>query len=725
MSASKLPGLLFGTTIFVSAFLLFQVQPMVGKFILPWFGGSPAVWTTAMLFFQCVLFGGYVYAHLLGQLRSVRAQTLIHGALLIASASLAAFVLPDASLKPSGNEEPVARILLILGLSVGLPYFCLATTGPLLQHWYTRTPLGGSVFRLYALSNVGSFVALLSFPYVFEPLFELPDIGRMWTAGFWLFALLCAGLALGMGRSAGLLVARTEPPTEAPASRTGPGWRQRAGWIALPALASLAFIATTDHVSHDIAPEPRLWIATLGLYLLTFILSFDHPRWYRPGATAVACVLSILLLTGKSDLPAWLGFDWDYGVSELRWMHYAMMFLVCFMCHGELYRKRPQDPRQLTEFYLWMSFGGACGGLFVALIATHAFNDYYEWTLGLIGALVLAASVISREYPGWVKTPTARATLLALPLCALVLVWEDPLHWRGRSTTERVEIRLDQSRNFYGTVSVGERRYPAEPERNHRVFFSGQVTHGIQYLADDKRRLPVTYYGFESGIGETLTYLKSRHPSLRVALVGLGAGTLATYAREPDQYDFFEINPEAVRVANQWFDNVSSCLAHEKRMIVGDARLRIEQLPEQTRYDVIVLDAFSGGSVPIHLLTREAFQIYERHLKPDGFIAINITNAYLNLYPVVRKQAEALGMGFRNKYQAADASQHIRHNQHFIMTRDTAYLNTHPSVNRRYVDAQGREVAVESLEQPGVPLWTDHFSSLNPISQPPARPKGF
>lgn len=727
LSASKLPGILFGTTIFVSAFLLFQVQPMVGKFILPWFGGSPAVWTTAMLFFQCILFAGYVYAHLLGRLRSVRLQTLIHVVLLVSSAGLAALVLPDAALRPSGDEEPVARILLILALSVGLPYFCLATTGPLLQHWYTRTPLGGSVFRLYALSNVGSFVALLSFPYVFEPLFELPVIGQMWTAGFWLFAVLCAGLAIGMGRSHGLLAA---PPDgraacEDASPNDAPTWRQRAGWVALPALASLAFIATTDHVSHDIAPEPRLWIATLGLYLLTFILSFDHPRWYRPVATAVACVLSIVLLTGKNDLPAWLGLEWDYGVAELRWMHYAMMFLVCFMCHGELYRKRPEDPRHLTEFYLWMSFGGACGGLFVALVATHWFNDYYEWTLCLLGALALAASIIARHHWPLPALPSARVLLLSLPICALVLFWEDPLHWRGKSSADRVEIRLDQSRNFYGTVSVGERRYPDEPERNHRVFFSGQVTHGIQYLADDKRRLPVTYYGLESGIGETLTYLKSLHPSLHVALVGLGAGTLATYAREPDHYDFFEINPEAVRVANQWFDNVSTCLAHEKRMIVGDARLRIEQLPAGTLYDVIVLDAFSGGSVPMHLLTREAFQIYERHLKPGGFIAINITNAYLNLYPVVRKQAEALGMGFRNKYQAADASQHIRHNQHFIMTRDAAYLKRHPSINRRYVDAQGREVAVENLELPDVPLWTDHFSSLNPISQPPARPKGF
>lgn len=707
---------LFALTIFLSAYLLFQVQPLISKFILPWFGGSPAVWTTAMLFFQSVLFGGYVYAHLLTRHGAPRVQVGVHVILLLAAATLAGLVIPDASLKPADDGSPIGQILLLLGLSVGLPYFCLATTGPLIQYWFARSGAGGSVFRLYALSNLGSFLALLSFPYVFEPLFELPQLGRFWTWGFWAFALLCAAVTLHALRPGRV------PAAGAAASETGtadllaqPTPMQRLRWVALPALASLAFIATTDHVSHNIAPEPRLWIATLALYLLTFVICFDHPRWYRRGWVALAGLVAVVFVAGRNEIPGWFGQDWDYGVAEVRWIHLTTMFLVCLMSHGELYRQRPGNPRYLTEFYLWMSFGGACGGLFVALVATNFFADYYEWPLFLVAAIGLACFILASQ---WGKSGR-RAKLAASAACALlgglVLFWEDPLDWRGSSGAEYTDIRLHQSRNFYGTVSVEERRYLKDPSESYRVFYSGRVTHGVQYLDPAKRRLPVSYYSEGSGAGETLLYAQARQPSLRVAIVGLGAGTLATYAREEDQYDFYEINPEAVQVASRWFDNVPGCRAGSKRVIVGDARLKLEQLPDEVRYDVIVLDAFSGGSVPIHLLTREAFRIYRRHLEPDGFIVVHITNGYLNLYPVVRKQAEALGMGFRNKYQDSDLDHLIRHNQYFIVTDDREYLQRYPSVNRKYLDDSGALVREEDPNLPGVPLWTDHFSSLNPI----------
>jgi hypothetical protein len=717
----------FALVILVSAFLLFQVQPMAGKAILPWFGGTPAVWTTAMLFFQCVLFGGYVYAHLLASRASPRMQVGIHLALLAAAAALAAGVLPSADLKPAGDDAPIATILWILAASVGLPYFCLATTGPLLQHWFAQAGLGGSVFRLYALSNLGSFAALLSFPYLLEPRLELPTIARLWTAGFWAFAIGCAAVAIGVAAGAARRAthagtaatsAGTAPVSVAVGSAPRPTWRTRGGWLALPALASLAFVATTDHVSHDIAPEPRLWITTLALYLLTFILTFDHPRWYRPALTAAACVIATVALGGREAIPSLLGLSWSPGVTELRLLHYAAMFAACLLCHGELYRRRPQDVRHLTEFYLWMSAGGACGGLFVALVATQLFDDYHEWPLFLGTSIALSCAVLAREASrSGVRRTGARATaiLVALVLCVAVLRWEDPFGWRDRSTAERVELRLDQSRNFYGTVSVAERRYPADPSRDHRVFYSGQVTHGIQYLDAALRRLPVTYYSEDSGIGETLRWVAGRQPSARVALVGLGAGTLATYAREADHYDFFEINPEAVRVARKWFDNLDACRARTTSTFVGDARLVFERLPADVRYDVIVLDAFTGGSVPTHLLTREAFETWHRHLAPDGFIAINITNGYLNLYPVVRAQAEALGLGFRNKWLAADRARLVRQNQHFVMTRDTSYLRAHPSVNRPIRDASGAIVGHEQLDLPGLPLWTDRYGSIGAI----------
>ena len=712
----------FALTIFMSAFLLFQVQPLLSKQILPWFGGSPAVWTTAMLFFQSLLCLGYLYAHALAALPSRKTQARIHVVLLVLAALLASRVLPGTELRPESPDSPVFQVLLILGASVGLPYFCLATTGPLVQHWFTSAAHSSSVFRLYALSNVGSFLALLSFPYVLEPWLEQQEMGRLWTAGFWVFALLCLPVALGAWQNKSPVgaapsgAAEGVPAKQAVISSLKPSLAQRLSWVALPALASLVFIATTDQISHDVAPEPGLWVATLGLYLVTFILTFDHPRWYRPKLFAFLTLVLLLASTGLNDIPRWLGIQWDYGVNEVRWSHYALLFVVCMLCHGELYRRRPADTRRLTEFYLCMSVGGAFGGLFVTLVATQFFDDYYEWLIALVLVALLACHVLFR-FAGQAPDRMRQAVgaLTAVFMVALLFVMENPWSWRNVHKGDRTEVLLDQVRNFYGTVAVKERRFAQEPERNDRVFFSGNVTHGQQFLSDKLRHVPTTYYARDSGIGETLQWAMSQKPSLSVALIGLGAGTLANYARPADAYDFYEINPAAVRIAQEWFDNLSTCKAGEQNILLGDARLRMEQLPKDKLYDVIVLDAFTGGSVPIHLLTREAFQIYRDHLKPDGHIAINITNAYLNLYPIVKAQAEVLGMAHRHKYQAVDEVRNVRINLHFIMTHDQAYLKAYPSVNRDIRDDQGRVLRQEPVDQPGLRLWTDQFSSIAPI----------
>ena len=707
----------FALTIFTSAFLLFQVQPLLSKQILPWFGGSPAVWTTAMLFFQSLLCLGYFYAHALANLSSRKTQARIHVFVLIVAAVLASRVLPGVDLRPESSDSPVLQVLQILGLSVGLPYFCLATTGPLVQHWFTNTAHAKSVFRLYALSNVGSFLALLSFPYVLEPWLEQQQMGQLWTIGFWVFALLCLPVALGAWQN------KAESDNANPAVKLGQKTKlpfaQRLSWIALPALASLVFIAATDQISHDVAPEPRLWISTLGLYLLTFILTFDHPRWYRPRLFGGLALVLLLVTAGMSDIPRWLGFEWDYGVNDVRWSHYALLFVVCMLCHGELYRRRPTDTRWLTEFYLCMSIGGAFGGLFVTLVATQYFDDYHEWLMALVLVALLACHVLFR-YSLPLTGLGGRAMRLggvatATGMVALLVVMQNPWSWREIDRDDRSEILLDQERNFYGTVSVKERRFKAEPEMNDRVFFSGNVTHGQQFLSESLRHVPTTYYARDSGIGETLFWAMAQKPKLSVALIGLGAGTLANYAREGDAYDFYEINPAAVRFAQQWFDNLATCKATEQNILLGDARLRMAQLPKDKRYDVIVLDAFTGGSVPIHLLTREAFRIYSDHLTPNGYIAINITNAYLNLYPIVKAQSEGLGIPFRHKYQAADDVRNVRRNLHFVMTNDQAYLKAYPSVSREILDEQGRFIGTDPKDQPGLRLWTDQFSSIAPI----------
>lgn len=710
----------FALTIFVSAFLLFQVQPLLSKQILPWFGGSPAVWTTAMLFFQSLLCLGYLYAHGLSRLKSRTLQARIHVLLLVASAALATRVLPGLELRPESPDSPVLQVLSILGLSVGLPYFCLATTGPLLQHWFTRTPHAHSVFRLYALSNIGSFLALLSFPYLLEPWLDLGQMAGLWTAGYWAFALMCLPVAMGFGQAPMPQALYSEPALGPLAQPPSLGILRRASWVGLPALASLVFIAATDQISHDIAPEPRLWITTLCLYLLTFIFTFDNPRWYRPRLVALCSLVLIAATAGFRDIPAWLGWDWNYGVNELRWLHYALLFALCLLCHGELYRRRPSEPGHLTEFYLCMSVGGASGGLFVTLVATHGFDDYHEWLMALALACVLAAAVLFRspsERPRGEQVTMRRLAGAATALGMIGLLWGlmNPWSWREVRTADYSEVLLDQARNFYGTVTVTELRFPAEPHKDERIFFSGNVTHGQQFLSPERRYEPTTYYARDSGIGQTLQWVMDRKPHASVALIGLGAGTLANYARDTDRYDFYEINPEAVRIAQRWFDNLASCKAREKRLLLGDARLRMEQLPADQRYDVIVLDAFTGGSVPIHLLTREAFAIYGRHLAPDGHLAINITNAYLHLYPVVKGQAQALGMPFRHRHQDLDDDRNVRRNLHFIMTHDRDYLAAFPSVDGRITDEAGRLLRTEPQDIPGLRLWTDQFSSIGPI----------
>jgi spermidine synthase len=726
---------LFALTVVLSAFLLFQVQPLVSKQILPWFGGSPGVWTAAMLFFQTLLFGGYLYSHLITHRLSMRVQAWAHLSLLAVASLLALFVLPGASARATIGDDPLLSILRILATSVGVPYLCLATTAPLIQYWFARTQPEKAAYRLYALSNAGSLIALLSFPYLFEPSLALPQIGRLWTWLFWLFALSCAALTLLVKGVDGSRPGGSATPDRErrPNAADMPTIGQRIAWVALPALGSLLFVATTDHVSHDIAPEPRVWIGTLSLYLLTFIICFDHARWYRRAWVAAAYLLTSVALTGRLELEDWLGLELDFGVTELRAIHFAAMFLGCFLCHGELFRIRPRNARYMTEFYLWISFGGAVGGLFVALVCTNVFADYYEWTLSVIGAASLACLVLASEVLGarelgsapFEKGVPAVRTLRGWPargaLCgavgfAVVIVYfSDPFKWRIEAGSERTEMLLHQSRNFYGAITVTEIRHRQTPTQDYRIFYSGDVVHGLQFTDPAKRRSPVSYHSESSGVGETLLFARARQSSLRVAIVGLGAGTLATYAREADRYDFYEINPAVVEVATALFTNLSDCLAHEKRLILGDARLRMEEMPADVLYDVIALDAFTGSSVPVHLMTREAFQIYRRHLKPDGFIVVNITNRYLNFYPIVRLQAEALSMGYRYKSLDPKPEQQVRRSRHFVITDDQEYLSRYPSVYGSRVDAQGNLVQLDEPDLPGISLWTDQFSSISSI----------
>ena len=718
---------LMAVTIFVSAFLLFQVQPLISKKLLPWFGGSPAVWTTAMLFFQTTLFAGYAYAHLVTHKLQPRTHLLVHMVLVVVSALLACLINPSDSWKPNGDENPTLYVLMLLAVSIGIPYFTLASTGPIVQAWFARVRPGASPYRLYSLSNVGSYLALLSFPYMFEPYFSLPAMSVAWTAVYSVFAVACVGTSLAVLAIISRAESNVDQPTEASLLKgEKPTAWMRALWIFLPALASLTMIAATDHVSHHVAPEPRLWITTLGLYLLTFIITFDHERWYKRSLVGVACAVAILFLSGKSDLLDWVGLEWSFGAKELRWSHFVVMFLICFLCHGELVRLRPKNNAYLTDFYLCISAGGACGGLFATLVAVNLFHDYFEWPLCLVLALFVCVSVLvlpsgSTRLPRetqWSQMSNRRIyamSTMSMASVAWILFFMDPWQWRSQVSDDYSSRVLHMGRNFYGVVSVEDQIHASDPYASYRGFYSGNVTHGMQFKSQQIRLRPLSYYTEESGMGQAVRYLQKRQPSIRIAVIGLGAGSIASYARESDTVDFYEINPEVIRIAQEYFSFLKECKG-KTNLLLGDGRLKLDA-NEGTLYDMIILDAFTGGSVPVHLLTQEAFQIYQKRLAVNGFIVAHATNSYLNLYPVIKRQAEELEMSFRCHFVPFDKEKFIRKNFYMCLTNDPTYLMETVNLYPPIYDSEGNALPSTEPDQSNVSLWTDQFSSINQIAR--------
>ena len=689
----------FGFLSLLSAFLLFQVQPLISKFILPWFGGSPGVWTTCMLFFQVVLFGGYAYAHFLTRLPH-RWQGIIH-AVLVVAALFCLPITPNEAWKPAGDEDPAARILLLLMATVGLPYFVLSSTGPLVQVWFTRATSGGSPWRLYALSNAGSLAALLSYPFFFEVRWDVTGQTWLWSGAFLIFAALSAGIAW---RDRGL---QKDQPTsaESAAVEVKPvRWWQRLLWVLLPALASVLLLATTNHVCQDVAVIPFLWVVPLSLYLITFIICFEHERWYRPWLWAVpamafvfvAAVYHGLDFTSGSAIPLPFGIEWKMPWTiEITYklelfICFGAMFLAVMVCHGELTRLKP-DPKHLTEFYLMMSAGGALGGLLVSLVAPRVFDSYREWPWGLIAAFAVAALVVVRQ--AWTTRPRWLRAPLLISASALLVAGPGLMHrWSPQD-----EARLERVRNFYGVVSVAE-DYDYEVDMPWRSLYHGGIMHGMQNMGDSLKEEPFSYYGAHTGVGRALLTIKTQ-PDARVGVVGMGTGTALCYGAKGHVWRFYEINPEVVRLAKTYFTYMAD---FEKRggtleVVVGDGRLALEKEDSQ-KFDVLLLDAFSGDSVPMHLLTREAFQIYERHMKPDGIIVVNCTNRYIALASVIYKIADELGYGKTRIGTDLDGDNEIT--DYVLLTRDQTFLNANPS------ESPFDEVLLD------VNVWTDRRHNL-------------
>ena len=662
--------MLYAITIFLSSFLLFLVQPLIARLILPWFGGTAAVWTTCMLFFQCVLLAGYAYAHAATAKLSPRAQAILH-TILLAAAAATLPILPDASWKPEGGGEPISRILLLLAATVGLPYLLVSSTSPLVQAWFSRARPGANPYRLFAVSNFASLLALIGYPLLVEPNLSNGQQIYGWSWMFAAFAVLCASLAWLASTAKPVVAGAALDDAAAPR----PERKDVALWLALSAGGSVMLLSVTNHITQNIAAIPLLWLAPLTLYLFTFILCFEgsgyRQKWWWVAVLASFAGMAWLLVDPNHQFDLYLQLG----------TFLTGLFVTCMFCHGELYRLRPSN-RHLTAFYLWISVGGALGGLFVAVIAPLAFKAYYELGIGLVACALLAAIV----YRGLNRAALAASLTTLMGVTGAVC-------YDGFKFQDYVRLSV---RNFYGVLRVKEYGTPGEPDHLRRLLH-GTIMHGEQYLTGAARRNLTSYYQVTSGVGKAITAKQAAGP-VRVGVIGLGTGTLAGYGRKGDVIRFYDINPAVVAIARNEFGYLGDSEA-KIEIALGDARLTLErEAPE--KFDVLAVDAFSSDSIPVHLITKEALGVYLRHVKPDGIVAFHVSNRFLNLGPVVGQIAKASGAFAVNVYEKGEEDK--TQSDWVLVSREPKALEV-----RLIKDASE---PVE--EQPGWRLWTDDYNNL-------------
>lgn len=678
-------GVLYGITMFLSAFLLFQVQPIISRFILPWYGGAASVWTVCMLFFQVFLLLGYAYAYVLTRMFSARAQVLIHVLVLLSSLVLLPIV-PGDSWKPGPADEPLLGILSMLTVCLGLPFFALSATSPLLQRWFVIVRPGVSPYRFYALSNVGSLLALLSYPFIVEPVLSRRVQAAAWSWGMVAFVVLCSVCLWYFFASSprGGSKPRRERDTS---PRSGRLWL----WVALPAASSFLLLATTNKICQEITVLPLFWVVPLALYLLSFVISFDRPRWYSRRIFGGAFIVSI----GALGWVLWKG--WEGPVAGILLVYPAVVFTASMICHGELARLQP-PARRLTLYYLAIASGGALGSLLVALAAPLVFDDYSEFYVGIFAAIALFLAVLFTDARSGLRGGRPRwawsAIILGVGLFAALCV---------QARNHLRENAILTERNFYGTLAIVEYD-DGDPNHSYRSMRHGGILHGLQFTAEKYRIYPTTYFGPKSGVGKIFQYYPREKP-LRVGLIGLGIGTLAAWAVSGDIFRFYEINPDVKRLAEEYFSYLVNCRAH-KEYVMGDARLSLEHESPQ-EYDILVVDAFNTDSPPLHLLTEEAFNLYRRHLKPGGVLAMHITCRHIDFFPVLANLAEHLGMRYRlivdgneNRDQFANPSRWM------LLSDSSGGVLDHPAVVK---------FSVRTSVDPAIGYWTDDYSSILPL----------
>jgi hypothetical protein len=669
---------LFGAAVFLASFLLFLVEPIAGKELLPFLGGSAAVWITCLVFFQTALLCGYVYAHWLAR----RSQWTLHLALLGAAAVSAIFWAHRTLESGAQSEHPVTAIFSALSISIGLPFLMLSTTSPLLQVWWARLRGGAIPYRLYALSNLASLLALALYPALIEPHLALRTQRIAWAAGFACFALL--GAALTWKTRAAAQDIASQPALDAVEERNAPAapLYHKLLWVLLPMGAAMQLSAVTSYLTANVAAIPLLWILPLGVYLLTLILAFQFPRLLPRG---IVSRFLIVMLGGLGYML--INIDTALPMSVAIGFFLVEVFFACLFCHSEAYGLRPARASESTLFYLLFAAGGALGSSLIGLAAPLIFSFNYDITLTFLVTALLALLVTWRA--GWSQRL----------LWSVAAVLMGVLVFLVHRASERDTIL--SVRNFYGCLRVKQDH--GYPGATRRVLSNGTIEHGTQIFGTDLlRKMPTTYYGEDSGAGLALRFCCGQGPR-NIGVIGLGAGTLAAYGRPGDRIRFYEINPAVQPIAANLFTYIRDSGARVD-VVEGDARASLTH-EEPQRFEVLVVDAFSGDAIPLHLLTTEAVALYQTHLAPDGILAFHISNQHVNLGPAIALLAKAAHMTARIVSSPSNDERGefsatwvlVSNNQAFFAQPEVA---AHPSAPK---------------ELPGLRLWTDDFSSLVPV----------
>lgn len=679
-------------TIFLSALLLFQIQPIIAKYILPWYGGTATVWSVCLLFFQLALLAGYSYAHILYKFLSPARQALTH-CIFVFAALLILPVTPNEELAFAKVNFPALNILLLLLSSVGIPFFLISATGPLFQYWFKFLFPSSSPYRLYALSNAGSLLGLLSYPFLVEPLLTLQMQTWLWSAGFTLYALLGSVCAWAVYRApfSDDIKRRIQPVRS-----SAPGIKDKIIWIALAMSGSVLLLATTNQICLDIAVVPFLWVLPLSIYLLSFILCFNHNHWYKRAFWIplffISCLIGFYILILAANSSIFLQIT----------IHTIILFSGCMICHGELTRNKPH-PEYLTGFYLMLALGGALGGLFVSLIAPLIFNGYWELQVIWVIVMILTGVCLFRtpmKLRYWQNLSLQTGWITLCAVFALILF------------SHIVNIGQNiivAKRNFYGVLRVLEITHPDLQHLRERRLLHGAIKHGSQIINDEKsRRMPTTYYGFDSGIGIAIHAHPDYHKTynrFRIGIVGMGTGTIASLTSSNDFLKFYEINPEVITISQTYFTFLRDT-ATDWQVILGDARISLMDEYESggsQEFDVLGVDAFSSDAIPVHLLTLEAFQLYWRHIKTNGILAVHISNRHLNLENVVRLAGQALNKHVIKIANEGD-NRNLTDNSIWILLTNNDVFLRQPSV------IETMHSIDETVNNPA--LWTDSYSNL-------------